>query len=320
MATFNGEKVKLFSLNANRPLAEKISSYTGISLSDLEVKKFADGEITINIAETVRGHHVFVVQPTQTPVNEHLMELLILMDALKRASARTINVVMPYYGYSRQDRKAKSRQPISAKLVADLLTVAGATRIVSMDLHAAQIQGFYNIPIDNFKAMPIIANYFEERLAGEDLVIVSPDHGGAGRARELGNALHAPIAIIDKRRPRENEAEVMNIIGDVSGRCAIIIDDIIDTAGTVTAASNAIRAAGAKGVYAACTHPVLSGKAIERIENSAISELICTDTINLRPEQSSPKIKQLSVANLLGQGILNVINNESLSVLFEKQD
>ncbi len=320
MATFNGEKVKLFSLNANRPLAEKISSYTGIPLSDLEVKKFADGEITINIAETVRGHHVFVVQPTQTPVNEHLMELLILMDALKRASARTINVVMPYYGYSRQDRKAKSRQPISAKLVADLLTVAGATRIVSMDLHAAQIQGFFNIPIDNFKAMPIIANYFEERLAGEDLVIVSPDHGGAGRARELGNTLHAPIAIIDKRRPRENEAEVMNIIGDVNGRCAIIIDDIIDTAGTITAASDAIRAAGAKDVYAACTHPVLSGKAIERIENSAISELICTDTINLRPEQSSSKIKQLSVANLLGQGILNVINNESLSVLFERQD
>lgn len=320
MATFNGEKVKLFSLNANRPLAEKISSYTGIPLSDLEVKKFADGEITINIAETVRGHHVFVVQPTQTPVNEHLMELLILMDALKRASARTINVVMPYYGYSRQDRKAKSRQPISAKLVADLLTVAGATRIVSMDLHAAQIQGFFNIPIDNFKAMPIIANYFEERLAGEDLVIVSPDHGGAGRARELGNALHAPIAIIDKRRPRENEAEVMNIIGDVDGRCAIIIDDIIDTAGTITAASNAIREAGAKGVYAACTHPVLSGKAIERIEKSAISELICTDTINLRPEQKSSKIKQLSVANLLGQGILNVINNESLSVLFERQD
>jgi len=320
MATFNGEKVKLFSLNANRPLAEKISEYTQIPLSDLEVKKFADGEITINIAETVRGHHVFVVQPTQTPVNEHIMELLILMDALKRASARTINVVMPYYGYSRQDRKAKSRQPISAKLIADLLTVAGATRIISMDLHAAQIQGFYNIPIDNFKAMPILANYFEERLAGEDLVIVSPDHGGAGRARELGNALHAPIAIIDKRRPRDNEAEVMNIIGDVKGRCAIIIDDIIDTAGTVTAASNAIKDAGAKDVYAACTHPVLSGSASERIEKSAISELICTNTIHLQDDQRTKKIKQLSVSSLLGQGILNVINNESLSVLFERQD
>ena len=320
MATFNGEKVKLFSLNANRPLAEKISDYTNIPLSDLEVKKFADGEITINIAETVRGHHVFVVQPTQTPVNEHLMELLILMDALKRASAKTINVVMPYYGYSRQDRKAKSRQPISAKLVADLLTVAGATRVISMDLHAAQIQGFYNIPIDNFKAMPIIASYFEERLAGEELVIVSPDHGGTGRARELGNVLHAPIAIIDKRRPRDNEAEVMNIIGDVNNKCAILIDDIIDTAGTITAASNAIREAGAKDVYAACTHPVLSGKAIERIEASAIHELICTDTIHLKKDQHSAKIKQLSVANLLGQGILNVINNESLSVLFEKQD
>lgn len=320
MATLNGEKVKLFCLSANRPLAEKISKHINIPISDLEVRKFSDGEIMMNIAETVRGHHVFVVQPTQPPVNENIMELLILIDALKRASARTINVVMPYYGYSRQDRKAKSRQPISAKLLADLITVAGATRVVSMDLHAAQIQGFYDIPIDNFKAMPIIANYFEERLNGEDLVIVSPDHGGAGRARELGNVLHAPIAIIDKRRPKENEAEVMNIVGDVKGRYAIIIDDIIDTAGTVTAASKAIKDAGAIDVYAACTHPVLSGDAVQKIQNSAICELICTDTILLTPEQKTSKIKQLSIATLLGQGILNIINNESLSVLFEIQN
>lgn len=319
MATLNGLKVKLFTLNANKPLAEKISKYTQIPISELEVRRFSDGEIQVNIAETVRGHHVFVVQPTQTPVNEHIMELLILMDALRRASARTINIVMPYYGYSRQDRKAKSRQPISAKLVANLLTVAGATRVISMDLHAAQIQGFFDIPIDNFKAMPTIASYFEERLKGEDIVVVSPDHGGAVRAREMGNTLHAPIAIIDKRRPKDNVAEVMNIIGEVDGKVAIIIDDIIDTAGTIKAASKAIKEAGAKAVYAACTHPVFSGDAIQKINESPIEELICTDTILLNKNQQSPKIKQLSIANLLGQGILNIINNESLSVLFEKQ-
>lgn len=319
MATFNGQKVKLFTLNANRPLAEKISSYTKIPISELDVTRFADGEIQINIAETVRGHHVFVVQPTQPPVNEHMMELLILMDALKRASAQTINIVMPYYGYSRQDRKAKSRQPISAKLMADLLTVAGATRVIAMDLHAAQIQGFFNIPIDNFKAMPILSTYFEERLQGEEIVVVSPDHGGAVRAREFGNNLHAPIAIIDKRRPQANQAEVMNIVGDVKNRVAIIVDDIIDTAGTIQAAAAALIKEGAKEVYAACTHPVFSGNAIERINNSEIKELICTDTIHLRPDQTSPKVKQLSISNLLGQGILNIITNESLSVLFEKE-
>jgi len=319
MATFNGQKVKLFTLNANRPLAEKISQYTQIPISELDVTKFQDGEIQINIAETVRGHHVFVVQPTQPPVNEHIIELLILMDALKRASAQTINIVMPYYGYSRQDRKAKSRQPISAKLIADLLTVAGATRVIAMDLHAAQIQGFFNIPIDNFKAMPILSSYFEERLQGEEIVVVSPDHGGAVRAREFGNTLHAPIAIIDKRRPQENQAEVMNIVGDVKGKIAIIIDDIIDTAGTLQAAAEALIKEGAKEVYAACTHPVFSGSAIQRINDCDIKEVICTDTIHLRSDQTSPKIKQLSIANLLGQGILNIVKNESLSVLFEKE-
>lgn len=319
MATFNGQKVKLFSLNSNRPLAEKISNYTKIPISELDVTRFQDGEIQINIAETVRGHHVFVVQSTQPPVNENMMELLILMDALKRASANTINIVMPYYGYSRQDRKAKSRQPISAKLMADLLTVAGATRVIAMDLHAAQIQGFFDIPIDNFKAMPILSSYFEERLQGEDIVIVSPDHGGAVRAREFGNTLHAPIAIIDKRRPKENQAEVMNIVGDVKNKVAIIIDDIIDTAGTIQAAALALKKEGAKEVYAACTHPVFSGNAIDRINNSVIKELICTDTICLEPGQTSPKIKQLSISNLIGQGILNIITNESLSVLFEKE-
>ncbi len=317
MATFNGHKIKLFALNANKKLAEEISAYTEISLSQCEVGRFADGEIKLNIEETVRGHHVFVIQPTQAPVNEHLMELLIMIDALKRASAKNINVIMPYYGYSRQDRKAASRQPISAKLVANLIETAGATRVVSMDLHAAQIQGFFDIPIDNFKAMPILVEYFTEKLNGQEIVIVSPDHGGAVRAREMGNAMHAPIAIIDKRRPKENEVEIMGIVGDVQGKVAIIIDDLIDTAGTVTTAASALMAAGAKAVFAACTHPVLSGPAIQRINDSPIEELICTNTIELTEEKQSPKIKQLSVAKLLGKGILNIVQDKPLSKLFE---
>lgn len=320
MAIYNGHKIKLFALNANRPLAEEISKMTNIPLSECEVKRFADGEISINIEETVRGHHVFVVQPTQTPVNENLMELLIMIDALKRASAKNINVVMPYYGYSRQDRKAASRQPISAKLVANLLQVAGATRVLAMDLHAGQIQGFFDIPIDNFVAMPIIVDYFHKKLKDEDIVIVSPDHGGAVRAREMGNVLNAPIAIIDKRRPRANEVEVMGIVGDVQNRVAIIIDDIIDTAGTISSAASALKAAGAKEVYAACTHPIFSGPAIERINNSAIKELVCTNTICLSDDKKSDKITQLSIAPLLSKGILNIVQDKPLSGLFEYHD
>lgn len=321
MATVNGQKIKLFSLSANRKLAKEISDYTQIPLSNCEVKRFADGEIGVNIEETVRGHHVFIIQPTHAPVNENLMELLIMIDAVKRASSKSVNVVMPYYGYSRQDRKSASRQPISAKLVANLLEKAGADRVISMDLHAGQIQGFFDIPIDNFVAMPIIVDYFRNKFDKDtELVIVSPDHGGAVRARRMGNAMNSPIAIIDKSRPKDNEVEMMGIVGDVKGKVAIIIDDLIDTAGTISSASHALKAAGAKEVYAACTHPVFSHPAIERINQSAIKEIVCTNTIELTEDKISEKVKQLSVAELLGQGILNIVQDKPLSALFETRD
>lgn len=317
MALDGHKNVKIFTLNSNPNLAEEITKYIKLPLSKCEIKRFADGEVSIDIGETVRGCDVFVVQSTSTPVNESYMELLIMIDALKRASAKTINVIMPYYGYSRQDRKARARQPISAKLIADLLQAAGATRILSMDLHAAQIQGFFNIPIDNLQAMPIIAKYFAEKDINDDVVVVSPDHGGTSRARKLAEYLNSPIAIIDKRRPRPNVAEVMNIIGDVRGRVAIIIDDMIDTAGSITIAAQALIDNGAKEVYAACTHPILSGPAIERIENSPIKELICTDTIKLDESKKLDKINILSVGELLALGIENIILNKPLSTLFE---
>jgi len=317
MATFDGQKVKLFSLNANRKLAQEISDFTNIPLSRCDVRRFADGEIGLDIEETVRGHHVFIVQPTHPPVNENLMELLIMIDAVKRASAKSVNVIMPYYGYSRQDRKSASRQPISAKLVANLLETAGANRVISMDLHAGQIQGFFDIPIDNFVAMPILVDYFRKKFNGQDLVIVSPDHGGAVRARKMGNAMNAPIAIIDKRRPKENEVEMMGIVGDVQNKVAIIIDDLVDTAGTLSSAAHALKAAGATEVYAACTHPIFSHPAIDRINESAIKEIVCTNTIALPEEKMSDKVKQLSIAELLGQGILNIVKDEPLSSLFE---
>lgn len=317
MALINGVKIKLFSLNSNRELAEKIAQHMGIPLSECNLTRFADGEVNINIPETVRGHHVFVVQPTSEPVNEHYMELLIMMDALKRASARTINIIMPYYGYSRQDRKALSRHPISAKLVADLLEVAGATRIIAMDLHAAQIQGFFNIPIDNFEATPILVQYFKDKNL-EDIVIVSPDHGGTTRARKFATYFNdAPIAIIDKRRPRANVAEIMNIIGDVKDKTAIIVDDIVDTAGTVTLAANALKNAGAKEVYVACTHPVLSHPAIERINDSAICEFVTTDSISLPESKRSPKLVQLSISKIIARGVLNIIEDKPISSLFD---
>ena len=317
MSELLGKKVKLFSLSANKELAEDIAKSIGIELASCEVLRFADGEINVNINETVRGHDVFVVQPTSSPVNEHLMELLIMCDALKRASAKTINIIMPYYGYSRQDRKAKSRQPISAKLVADLLQTAGANRVIAMDLHAAQIQGFFNIPIDNFLGLPILVNYFiDNHINGKDVIVVSPDHGGVVRAREFAKVLECPIAIIDKRRPEPNKAEVMNILGDVEGKTCIIVDDIVDTAGTLTAAAEALKAKGAKGVFAACTHGVLSDPAIERVKNSALKELVITNTIYLPEEKRIPKIKVLSVGSLLGHGILRILSNEPLSGLF----
>ncbi len=317
MSTLLGKKVKLFSLSANRSLAEEIAKSIGIDLSSCDVLHFADGEINVNINETVRGHHVFVIQPTSSPVNEHLMELLIMCDALKRASAKTINLVIPYYGYSRQDRKAKSRQPISAKLVADLIQTAGANRVIAMDLHAAQIQGFFNIPIDNFLGLPILVNYFlDKKLNSKDVIVVSPDHGGVTRAREFAKVLECPIAIIDKRRPEPNKAEVMNILGDIAGKTCILVDDMVDTAGTLTAGADALMKAGAKEVYAACTHGVLSNPAVERIQNSSLKELIITNTIELPKDKQIPKIKVVSVGSLLGHGILRILSDEPLSGLF----
>jgi len=316
MAVFHGSKVKIFALSSNKKLAKEIADYVGIPLSESEVTHFADGEININIPETVRGHKVFVIQSTCDPVNEHIMELLIMMDALKRASAREINVVIPYYGYSRQDRKAKARQPISAKLVADLLQVAGATRVICMDLHAPQIQGFFDIPIDNFRSLPIIARYLKKKNL-PDLVVVSPDHGGVTRARALADTLSTTIAIIDKTRPEPNVAEVMNIIGKVRGKNCIMIDDMIDTGGSISAASAALKEAGAKDIYACCTHPLLSGNAIELIMKAPIVEMVCTNTIDLPEQKYFSKLVQLSIAELLGQGIINIIDDQGVSTLFQ---
>ena len=315
MSELLGKKIKIFTLSSNRELAQEIADSVGVELGACEVKRFADGEVNVSIKETVRGHHVFVVQPTTNPVNEHLMELLIMCDALKRASARSINLIIPYYGYCRQDRKSRSREPITAKLVADLIQTAGASRVIAMDLHAAQIQGFFNIPIDNFLGLPILVNYLIDKNF-EDVVVVSPDHGGAVRARNFGEVLKAPIAIIDKRRPEPNKAEVMNIIGDIKGKTCIIVDDICDTAGTLVAASNALMANGAKEVYAACTHGLLSGPAVERIVNSPIKEMIITNTVRLPEEKRHKKIVQLSVGTLLGHGILKILSDEPLSGLF----
>ena len=315
MPIVEGKKIKIFSLSANRPLAEEIAKTVGCELGECIVQHFADGEINLNL-ETVRGHHVFVVQPTQAPANDNLMEVLIMCDALKRASAKSINLIIPYYGYSRQDRKARARQPISAKLVADLLQTAGADRVIAMDLHAAQIQGFFNIPIDNFLAMPIIVKYLKEKNL-DNVVVVSPDHGGATRARILAEYLQTPMAIIDKRRPEPNKAEVMNIIGDVKGKNAVIIDDMVDTGGSLVAAAKAIKEHGALDVYAACTHPVLSNNASQRILDSEIKELICTNTIYLPAEKLNEKIVQLSVGEVLGRGILRILDDEPLSELFK---
>ena len=319
MSVLLGKKIKLFSLSANRELAQEIAQSIGLELSDCEVLHFADGEINVDISETVRGHHIFVIQPVSNPVNNNLMELLIMCDALKRASAKTINLVIPYYGYSRQDRKVKSRQPITAKLVADLIQTAGADRVICMDIHATQIQGFFNIPVDNFQGLPILCNYLLNKNL-KDVVIVSPDHGGTKRAREFAKVFNCPIAIIDKRRPEPNKAEVMNLIGSVENKTCILVDDMVDTAGTLTAAADAIFKAGATQVYAACTHGVLSGNAIEKINNCALKELIITNTIKQPAEKQSDKIKVLSVGNLLGQGIIRILEDEPLSDLFTYQD
>ncbi len=313
----NDERLKIYSLSANLPLAEKISDYLGIELGELTVNRFADGEVAISIEESVRGDHVFIIQPTSYPTNDHVMELLIMIDALRRASAKTITAVIPYYGYARQDRKAKPREPITAKLVSNLITTAGADRVVTLDLHAAQIQGFFDIPVDHLLGAPLLASYFlDHDLHGEEVVVVSPDHGGAVRARKLAEFLNSSIAIVDKRRPRPNVSEVMNIIGDVRGKKAIIIDDMIDTAGTITAAAQAIMDAGATEVYASGTHGVFSPPAIERIEDSVIKKMVVTDSIYLPEEKRIDKIELISVSELIGQAIQRVYDERSVSPLF----
>jgi len=312
-------KLKIFALNSNKPLAQKIANEVGVELGKTSVDRFSDGEIRINIEQSVRGSHVYVIQSTSAPVNDNLMELLIMIDALRRASAATINVVIPYYGYARQDRKARSREPITAKLVANMLQTAGVTRVVALDLHAAQIQGFFDVPVDHLMGAPLLADYFLSNGLAEDAVVVSPDHGGVTRARALAEFLKAPIAIIDKRRPRANVAEIMNIIGDVKGKRCIMIDDMVDTAGTITLGSKALMEAGAKEVYASCTHPVLSGPAIERIKNSPIKKLVVTDSIQLTADKQIDKIEQISVGPLIGQAIKRINENRPVSPLFKNR-
>lgn len=308
--------LKLVTGNANPALAQEIADYIGVPLADCQVGRFSDGEVRIRLGESVRGANVFIIQPTSQPVNEHLMELLILMDAVKRASARTINVVIPYYGYARQDRKARARDPITAKLVANLLQTAGASRVISMDLHAGQIQGFFDIPVDHLIGMPILADYFLDKQI-ENPVVVSPDMGGVTRARAFAERLGAPLAIIDKRRPDANVAKVMNIIGDIEGKTAILIDDMIDTAGTITAGAAELLKRGARGVYACCIHPVLSGQGVERLQNSAIEEVVVTNTIALPEHKRIDKIKVLSVAELIAEAIIRVHTQRSVSQLFD---
>jgi ribose-phosphate pyrophosphokinase len=306
----------IFSGNANRDLAEQICRCVEVRLGAAEVTNFSDGEIFVEIGENVRGVNCFVVQPTCAPVNDNLMELLVMIDALKRASAGSIVAVMPYFGYARQDRKVKPRTPISAKLVADLITAAGADRVVGLDLHAGQLQGFFNIPVDHLFGMPVLIDYLQKHHPKEP-VIVSPDAGGVERARAYSKRVGGTLAIIDKRRSSPNVSEVMNIIGDVKGKDAIIVDDMVDTAGTLVQAASAVMAAGARSVSACATHAVLSGPAIKRLEESALKEIIVTDTIPLRAEAiACGKIKQLTVARLLGEAIKRIHHGDSISSLF----
>jgi len=314
----HGKEIKIFAGNSNRELAEEIAKKLNKKLGDAEIGRFSDGEISVKINETVRGADVFVVQSTCHPVNENLMELLIMIDAFKRASAGRITAVIPYYGYARQDRKARARDPITAKLVANLITSAGADRVLTMDLHAPQIQGFFDIPLDHLIGVPILARYFLENVELENAVVVSPDLGSVTRARNFATKLDLPLAIVDKRRPKANVAEIMNIIGDVKDKTAIMVDDMIDTAGTIVAAAQALMDYGAKEIYACCTHPVLSGPAVERIQNSPIKELIVLNTIPLPPEKRIDKIKVLSVADLFAEAINRIYEDVAISTLFDE--
>jgi ribose-phosphate pyrophosphokinase len=311
------ERMKLFSGNSNPEIAIKICEQLGIALGDAIVSTFSDGETWVEIKENVRGMDVFIIQSTCVPINTSLMELLIMIDAMKRASADRITAVIPYYGYARQDRKAEPRTPITAKLIADLITTAGASRMLSVDLHAGQIQGFFNIPVDNLYAQPILLEYIRTKYSENKLVVVSPDTGGVVRARAFAKKLGAYLAIVDKRRDAPNESEVMNLIGNVEGKMAIILDDMIDTAGTMVQAAHAIKEGGAIDVIACCTHPVLSGPALDRISSSVLKEVIVTDTIPLKKEaQSCGKIQLLSISGLLSEAIKRIYYNESVSSLF----
>ncbi|MDA3800943.1 ribose-phosphate diphosphokinase [Lactobacillus delbrueckii] len=311
------DNIKLFALNSNKPLAEKIAKRMGLKLSTSSVVRFSDGEIQVDIDDSVRGKDVFLIQSTSAPVNDNLMELLIMIDAVRRASAASVNIVLPYYGYARQDRKTRSREPITAKLVADMIQAAGADRVLSLDLHAPQIQGFFDIPVDNLMGAPLLADYFLSNHLEEDAVVVSPDHGGVTRARKLAEFLGTSIAIVDKRRPKANVAEVMNIIGDVKGKRAILIDDMIDTAGTITLAAQALKDAGATEVYACATHAVLSGPAADRLNNSVIKSLVLTDSIQQPAEKNLDKMILVSVGPLMGDAIKLIIEHKPMSPLFD---
>jgi ribose-phosphate pyrophosphokinase len=315
LADDNNKRLCIFSGTANPALSQEIATYLGASLGQAKIGRFNNGEIQVIIEESVRGKEVFVLQSTSQPVNENLMELLIMVDAFKRASAKNITAVIPYYAYARQDRKTRGREPISAKLVANLLYTAGVTRVVTMDLHAGQIQGFFDIPVDHLPGVPLLADYIRAKKM-EDVVVVSPDLGGVTRARSLADRLHTDIAIIEKRRPEPGVAEVMNLIGDIDGKTAVIIDDMVDTAGSLTEAAAALMKFGAKEVYACCTHAVLTDPAIARIEKSAIKELVVTNTIPLDPDKQSDKIQVVSVAPILGEAILRIYNEMSVSQLF----
>ncbi len=311
-------EIQLFSGNSNRPLAEAIARKLNTELSSIEVTTFSDGEINVHINETVRGRDLFIIQSTSDPVNNNLMELLIMIDAAKRASAGRITAVIPYFGYARQDRKARSRDPITAKLVADLITSAGADRILTMDLHAAQIQGFFNIPVDHLLGGPTLYNYFKENgIVDEDFVVVSPDIGSVNRARKVATKLNVPLAIIDKRRPKANVMEVMNIIGDVEGKKCLMVDDMIDTAGTIVQGAIALKEHGASEIYACCTHAVLSGPAVERLENSPIKQVVMLDTIQMPEEKRIAKMVTLSAADIFAAAIQNVYLDQPISKIYD---
>jgi len=316
------QELRLFTGTAHPDLAREVAACLGISLGDATVSRFSDGEIMVRLNENVRGSDAFVIQPTSMPVNDNLMELLLIIDALKRASAARITAVIPYYGYSRQDRKVQPRVPISAKMVADLVTAVGTNRVLTVDLHAGQIQGFFNIPVDNLYAAPVLLDYIRNKydrdnMVQDNLVIVSPDAGGVERARSFAKRLGCSIAIIDKRREKANECEIMNVIGDVMGRDTLLLDDMVDTAGTMVQAASALKGKGARRVSAACTHAILSGAAVDRINNSAIEEMIVTNTIQLdSKKEQCPKLTVLSIASLLGEAVKRINEESSISSLF----